>query len=127
MFDAEQALKRYDDFVHFTKSLEELRETEDGTCCLLKNHPGAAAWFYEQSHGDLHLELKPMGPNYEVCLYIHSIDDGSIPVFGPVEGLEAATKRRDLVLNHIKSWDGWIPTAEQVQKMEQECGMWWNR
>ena len=134
MFDVDEALKDYNKFMAFTRSLEGLRlitkEYLKGTTrqeyqCLLKNHHGAADFFYGSSHG--YLTMYFCESKQGAVLIIHSIDDGFIAFFGPNESPEQAAKRIDLLINQINSWDGWIPNEEQCRQVEKLCGMWWNR
>lgn len=125
MYNIAEVLKDYHRFMSFTQSLEGLRLENEEYRCFLKNHPGAADHFYGSSHGALTMRY------YEnqryVFLHIASIDDGSIVFMGPTESKEEAVRRIELLVNHINSWDGWIPTYEQCIQLEKACGMYWNR
>lgn len=125
MWDVKTALADYDRFMAFTKSLEGLRLENEEYRCFLKNHPAAADCFYGRSHGVLRLRYD-QSQRY-VMLSIWSIDDGYISFMGPNELLESATRRVELLVNQINSWDGWIPNEEQCKEVEKTCGMYWNR
>lgn len=139
MNDISSVLHDYDKFVDFTKSLEKLqrsnslyqntgeviKENNPEYHCFLKNHPGAADFFYEQSHG--YLCMRYFEPQRSVHLSIQTIDDGGIVFHGPSESLEQVKIRIEKLKIQIESWAGWIPTEEQCREVEKKCGMYWNR
>lgn len=115
----------YRKLMKITKASEQLyKDTDDSHTCLLKNHPGAADHFYGQSHGLLYLRISPRNC---VELIIASIDDGSIVFLGPTENKDASLNRINIIIQEIESWDGWIPTEQQCQQFEKNCGMFWNK
>jgi len=129
----------YDKLMERLKSFEEIIEDEpfpnQPALCwygLLRNHPKAADFFYDQSHGDLHIRVSHAvsdknAAGFTANLYVHSIDDGSIVLLGPVEPLEKAEKRALLLKAETEEWGGWIPTVEQVEAAARKTGCYWNR
>lgn len=136
-YDALMAqLKSYEEIVE----IEPLGSSYPGPCwgALLKNHKDVPSCFYDMSHGELSIRIghvwnaNPNQPGYEIDkftanLYIHSIDDGSIVLLGPMESLEKARNRALLLKAEAESWGGWIPTEEQVEAAAKKTGCFWNR
>lgn len=132
MFDLEEAFFNPDRFVRFTRDLFKLRpdpKSRDlsAQICFLKNHWNAAGWFYGEGLAYLTVSIRRESESHgSIFLLVHSIDDGSIPVFGPSEPFSGAENRLSRVIEQIESWDGWIPSPDQLRKLERECGMFWN-
>jgi hypothetical protein len=120
-----EKLPEYFSFMNLTRSFEDIRIEDGKHVCWLKNHPGAADYFYHSSHG--YLSLYYSESQRHVFLIISSIDDSSLPFFGPVEDKEKAERRIQLILAAINSWDGWIPDQEQCFELVKTCGMYWNK
>lgn len=123
MIDREIVMANYGSFMNLTESLEKLAPYNNGLGCLLKNRHEAADYFYNQSHGRLWVGYS----RGSVSLHISSIDDGSITFLGPSESEEAGANRIKRLVQEIESWDGWIPTVEQCEKVVRNCGVFWNR
>jgi len=124
----------YNDLMKELKSYEEIVEEppllpgEPKLCWggLLRNHPNAADFFYDQSHGELSIRVRPAPSDFSASLMVHSIDDGSIVLLGPTESLEKAEKRALLLKAEVEEWGGWIPTKEQVEETARKTGCYWN-
>ena len=120
-FDYFQLMKELD-------NLTQLKLNNDFYECLLCNHPQAADYFYDQTHGHLTLKIiKKTESDYFVLLHINSIDDGSISIMGPYESKDKAQRRLLILKSHISIWGKWIPNAEQIQKACMDSGCYWNR
>jgi hypothetical protein len=130
---SEEELKTdYMKLIKFTSSLEELHfdDLKNEYNCYLKNHPGAADYFYGASHGRLILRILPTKQDksiFYVFFSIQSIDDGSLVFFGPNEDKSHAIKRIDLIISEINNWGGWIPNERQCKELEIKAGVYWNR
>jgi hypothetical protein len=100
----------YDELMKELKEYEEIVEepplqpNEPKLCWggLLRNHPNAADFFYDQSHGELSIRVRPAPSDFSASLMIHSIDDGSIVLLGPTESLEKAEKRARLLKAEVE-------------------------
>lgn len=60
---------------------------------------------------------------YWAALIFYSIDDGDVPLIGPEETLEKATKRYERLLD--LTYDMWmIPSREELEKLCQDTGLY---
>lgn len=122
----------YDALMKQLKGFEEIVEENGHWTGLLKNHKDVPSFFYDQSHGCLFIHIHPVkaigGEDaFSAELMVWSIDDGSIVLLGPPEPKEKAEKRLHLLIDEARSWDGWIPTEEQVKESAMKTGCYWNR
>lgn len=108
------------------KEMESLRETKENHYeCFLKNHPNAAVYFYDHSHGHLKLYIqKELNTEHHfVYCSISSIDDSFIMFRGPSENLDKALNRLERFKDLMNNWDGWIPNQEQCQDISNKSGL----
>ncbi|MCB0415771.1 MAG: hypothetical protein KDD50_15645 [Bdellovibrionales bacterium] len=122
-------LLNYSDYVEHMQKLKEyetLKETEPNVwSCLLKNNTDFGMGFYGMSHGLLTLSLFSNTKDvYSVHLYINSIDDDYIGMWGPAESKEKALKRMEALKAQIVTWDGWIPNEDKVKLACQLTNCW---
>ncbi len=96
---------------------------------LLRNHPGAADFFYDRPYAEVTIRT-----NYEndwgIIFSISSIDDGSIVLMAPSESQDDKSRRLIRIYEEIDragNWGGWIPTEAQVEEFAKSTGMYWNR
>lgn len=100
---------------------------KDGVFEALLRNTERDFFFYGMPYGHLRIRIETRD-GFNVFLHVASIDDDSIPVFGPNETSEKAKLRFDRTVKHVQeNWNGLIPTVEQVQALCKDCGLWWNR
>lgn len=55
-------------------------------------------------------------------MYIYAIDDGGVSFFGPSETLEKAQKWFEILVAHVRSWDGFSPEQTQLHELRNQSG-----
>jgi hypothetical protein len=106
---------------------QELKKQPDGTYTCLLNTEFHDQDFYQFPYGFLVIEKKKVGPEtYCIEAIVSSIDDVSVPMFGPGETSEKAEKRLLSIVESIKEWEGWLPQIKDLRPFCNKLGLYLN-
>lgn len=106
---------------------QELKEQPDGSYTCLLNVEFFEECFYNFPYGFLTVTKTALKDNFfSVEAIVHSIDDVSVPMLGPIEHNTEADLRLKKVVEGIKEWEGYLPKTSDLETFCQERGLYLN-
>lgn len=121
------SLKEYSCLRKQILNAQELKEQPDGSYTCLLNVEFYEECFYNFPYGFLTVTKEALKDNFfSVTAIVHSIDDVSVPMLGPIEYSAEANLRLKKVVEGIKEWDGYLPKTSDLETFCRERGLYLN-